>query len=524
LSRNFYWNPGTAEFTKATIAYGMAMAPGLLELAAMSFKKLLETTTSTTNTVTEADMFFRGTGHNKDKVCTWVPPKECTPSFQYEGLAYFGCTKSGSKTGWCSVDLNYVGHWRPCKVECRKEWAETANTAVAETAHADPFHHYGGIDGSATMDISKRCFWSRAEQCVPEFAYKKFSYFGCVTNPVDKSKAWCSKDTEFMGRWDHCHWTCPHTFVVPDKEDTQSDTNSHGSRDDPYKAIKTTTTRTTTEEAKKPKTTTTKKEKRATTTQKEKKAKSDSAGDTQGEKSAKSDPTYEATTTPAPSATQAEDVKTVKWQCHHYDLEKKTDGEWDKWCKTNPVEGDRQYKWFEDAEKSPCDGCWCCKRDLKEARRLEGAAGQESKVEAEEEEHRQRERAHWSEESKADEGEHPESSSFMIHFHPDAVLYKIDEQLVQSLIDRGAFSGLQDGREHHLGEASIVGFKIHHPETDRGETESKETAAPVGISALLAISGAALFLSLSAFRCGSRCRGGRTDYKQLGTESASTTA
>lgn len=61
----------------------------------------------------------------------------------------------------------------------------------------------------------------------------------------------------------------------------------------------------------------------------------------------------------------------------------------------------------------------------------------------------------------------------MIHFHPDAVIYKIDRPLIHGLIKRGAFSGLRDGHERELGEAKIIGFKIHHPS---GEVEHDDMA------------------------------------------------
>ena len=54
----------------------------------------------------------------------------------------------------------------------------------------------------------------------------------------------------------------------------------------------------------------------------------------------------------------------------------------------------------------------------------------------------------------------------VVHFNPDGVVYKIDEDLIVSLIKRGAFNGLKDGREHDLGEARISVYQLIDQVTD----------------------------------------------------------
>jgi hypothetical protein len=56
-----------------------------------------------------------------------------------------------------------------------------------------------------------------------------------------------------------------------------------------------------------------------------------------------------------------------------------------------------------------------------------------------------------------------ESDRFTVSFDSSALTYNVDEALIQKLIDRNAFWGLRDGREHERGEARIIGFKIHRP-------------------------------------------------------------
>lgn len=147
-----------------------------------------------------------------------------------------------------------------------------------------------------------------------------------------------------------------------------------------------------------------------------------------------------------------------------------------------------------------------------------------------------------------------ESSSFMIHFHPDALIYKVDKDLISALIQRGAFQGLQDGRERELGQASIIGFKIHHNNdvteahemehiaktVAQSESESEtrtivqdkgeaKESVPLSVwsrlpAACVAASAAAFLMGLVAVRLASRCHGRCTDYEQLGREAAAITA
>lgn len=126
----------------------------------------------------------------------------------------------------------------------------------------------------------------------------------------------------------------------------------------------------------------------------------------------------------------------------------------------------------------------------------------------------------------------------MIHFHPDALVYKVDRALVRALISRGAFQGLRDGREDDRGEASIVSFKIHHSngevETDdmypAGETLSEpeeEEAGPLLLrlpTAPVAVGVAVLITGLIAVRCGLRSSRSLVGYEQVSLETSSPVA
>jgi hypothetical protein len=387
LSRDFDWSPTTTAWTRASIAYGMAMAPGLLELAAMSFKKLLQTTTTTTGTLTEADTWWPGTGDNEGKLCTWVPDDKCVNAFRYESNVHFGCTKSGSDTGWCSLDHIYSEKWLPCATKCKKEWID-----MNQDDHGSSIFSPKKV--APTGSSSTQCFWDRDKACVPQFSYKGSSYYNCVTNEHDPSKAWCAHNQTFiMGQWSYCSWKCPVSF---DNAPTTT-------------TVTTTTTSTT-----------------VTTT-------------------------TITTTTKTTTTTTTTTTLNTAWQCHHPDLTQKTDTEWDTWCKDNPVEGNKEYHWYGDSADgdSPCGGCWCCWR-YKDTRRLEERGeGDEEDI----------------------DGPHETSSSFMVKFHPEAVIYKIDKKLIRELIHRGAFGDLRDGRERELGDAHIVGFSLHH---SNGEIETEE--------------------------------------------------
>merc|ERR1712070_970346 len=54
-----------------------------------------------------------------------------------------------------------------------------------------------------------------------------------------------------------------------------------------------------------------------------------------------------------------------------------------------------------------------------------------------------------------------QSDRFLVSFRQGSVPYKIDEDLVQGLVRRSAFRGIEDGQEAKLGKASIIGFRLH---------------------------------------------------------------
>lgn len=70
------------------------------------------------------------------------------------------------------------------------------------------------------------------------------------------------------------------------------------------------------------------------------------------------------------------------------------------------------------------------------------------------------------------------SDRFLVELAPSAVQYKVDKDLIQALIRRQAFRGIEDGRERELGAAKIVGFRLHDGDSKPSEDESD--MMPVG--------------------------------------------
>jgi hypothetical protein len=54
---------------------------------------------------------------------------------------------------------------------------------------------------------------------------------------------------------------------------------------------------------------------------------------------------------------------------------------------------------------------------------------------------------------------------FLVSFQPNALNYGLTDDFVRTLIRREAFRGIEDGHEAELGEAKIIGFRIHSGET-----------------------------------------------------------
>jgi len=65
----------------------------------------------------------------------------------------------------------------------------------------------------------------------------------------------------------------------------------------------------------------------------------------------------------------------------------------------------------------------------------------------------------------------PESNRFVVEFSPDALQYNVDDDLIQHLIRRQAFRGMEDGREAELGVNEITGFRVHKGDTEVGKAE-----------------------------------------------------
>jgi hypothetical protein len=422
LSRGFNWDRHATALTRATIAYGMALAPGLVEIAAMSLHQILQTTSTTTLTRTGAEMFWY---NDEGDVCTWVPPEECAEAFTFEDQVIWGCTKSGSlsSSGWCSTSRIYTGHWKRCHQQCKEHWK--------------------GLDIKPPEKKQKSnagCFWVRSPLCVPNFVFKGLSYYGCVNNPHDEKKAWCSVDVNFANKWHECTWKCPDIdFPAPSVATTTQAWHDKHPELSPKAAAeswrkKSTHPPTTTAEIRKP--------------PKEENGylrwKMDSWC---GEKAPFNVFSSDAQTGHDPAL---KNLKACQQACTSdpscmYVLYRSQEG--NKHCATWKACGDvTPYiggagKVFIWKKKTPVQEAAPPADELNEATDT-------PRLLAEDDEHETVE----------------ESDSFMVQFHPDALHYMVDESLLQALINRDAFSGLSDGREHELGEAKIIGFKIHHPE------------------------------------------------------------
>jgi hypothetical protein len=72
----------------------------------------------------------------------------------------------------------------------------------------------------------------------------------------------------------------------------------------------------------------------------------------------------------------------------------------------------------------------------------------------------------------------PETDRFVVEIDPKALAYKVDEDLIQALIRRKAFRGMEDGREAELGEVEITHFRLHHGEDSKPGND--EGMIPVG--------------------------------------------
>lgn len=121
-----------------------------------------------------------------------------------------------------------------------------------------------------------------------------------------------------------------------------------------------------------------------------------------------------------------------------------------------------------------------------------------------------------------------ETESFFVHFDPDAVIYNINKPLVHQLIKRGAFQGLWDGRERDLGEAQIIGFKIHHPNGEIEADDMKEADPAVHDPPSWLILPAALLvvslLSVAVLFAVRALKKSRVHYEEVGGESDSAAA
>jgi len=71
----------------------------------------------------------------------------------------------------------------------------------------------------------------------------------------------------------------------------------------------------------------------------------------------------------------------------------------------------------------------------------------------------------------SDEDAAPESNRFVVEFSPEALQYNVDDDLIQHLIRRKAFRGIEDGREEELGVNEITGFRVHKGDTEVGKAE-----------------------------------------------------
>jgi hypothetical protein len=80
--------------------------------------------------------------------------------------------------------------------------------------------------------------------------------------------------------------------------------------------------------------------------------------------------------------------------------------------------------------------------------------------------------------SEKKEEDAPETDRFLVDFQKEGLQYKVDKALIHTLLKRGAFRGIEDGRERRLGTADITHFRLHYGDYEPSEDDSK--MIPVG--------------------------------------------
>lgn len=71
----------------------------------------------------------------------------------------------------------------------------------------------------------------------------------------------------------------------------------------------------------------------------------------------------------------------------------------------------------------------------------------------------------WGKRKLSDVDQPVKANRFVVSFQEGSLHYGLTDDFIRTLIRREAFRGFEDGHEHELGEAKIVGFRIHSGET-----------------------------------------------------------
>jgi len=273
--------------------------------------------------------------------------------------------------------------------------------------------------GTPPAQTGDFCNWVPQPECVASFKYKEVEYTGCSTK--DHGSGWCSEDSVYAGRWRECDQICS-TQQLERKRKFEGT----------LRTTRTTTAVVIVEPSDKKELENLKEEDKEEEKEVEQRLKAKPRKDHQHQPMSVSD--------------------SKGWTCFHY-----TDNMWDTWCQAEPLQDGARYKFFQDLSTSPCGECHCCQKDVK--RRL----ADEPSVEEEESAH--------------------ESSRFFVTMPAGALPYKLDEHLLQALLDRGSIRDFKDGREQELGEARIIGFKIHRDNASRPEKRSESWPWSAGVAA-----------------------------------------
>lgn len=143
-----------------------------------------------------------------------VSETECVFPFIHDNVKYDGCPVDPiDKTKrWCSTKTNQKGihingNWGYCSSSCKQAEENLNEENVCLT--------------TAESVVSET-------KCVFPFIHDDVAYYGCVIDPIDETKRWCSTKTEenglhINGNWGYCPPSCKKAEENLDKDDEDYD-------------------------------------------------------------------------------------------------------------------------------------------------------------------------------------------------------------------------------------------------------------------------------------------------------------